>query len=40
MHLLLCAYIYIPDLSVIYFATDPNGTTVIKASSWLLNLHI
>lgn len=40
MHLLLCGYICGPVLSVIHFATDPNGTTVIKASSWLLNLQI
>lgn len=39
-HLLLCTYIYRPVLSVIRFATDPNGTTVMKASSWLLNLQI
>lgn len=39
-HLLLCTYIYRPVLSVVRFATDPNGTTVMKASSWLLNLQI
>lgn len=40
MHLSLYACIYRPVLSVIHFAADPNGTKVIKASSWLLNLQI